>query len=1128
MKKNIRGQLIMLSKRILYGFIFQLIFCTVLLANSGKAQRKNIDQIKVSVRVENTPLEAVFINIEKQTGFAFTYNTGSVDVLQHVDLDVDQKTVYEVLQEISNQTDVRFIQINDNIHVKAQQRGSREGVSIAEPIRADVTGKVLDEFGQPLPGVTIIIEGTTRGTVTDLEGNYEIAAEEGEVLVFSFIGFKDERVTVQSQSTVNVTMLEDEKSLDEVVVVGYGEQKKADLIGAVSQLSADKIDNRQVTSTSNILTGQVPGVTVIQRGGRPGASGGQINIRGVGSFGAGTNPLILVDGIPTNSFNEIDPNDIESISVLKDASSAAIYGARAANGVILVTTKMGKGEKANVSYSGYVGFQQATEYPEFVNSWEFAELYNEADGNQVYTAEDIQKYRDGSDPDNYPNTDFIGQVFTKKPVQTAHNLTINGGSKTSKYNLSFGYLFQDGLVVNNNYSRYNVRMNLENDLGPKLKLTSRLALINSLINEPSAPATLDVTDMVGIIGQSIRFPSIYVDRYSNGDYGLGVVGKGTPVSYLNNESFFKSKSLDINANLKLDYQLTKSFKISMIGAYNQSTGDDKRLLATQRLNSSITLGPNILTVNADKNYYKTFQLVGDYDKIFGLHKINVLAGYSYEDNLNELTSASRDKLANNDLTQLDVGAPDNQKNSGTASEWALMSFFGRIKYDYVEKYLFEATMRYDGSSRFPTEEKFALFPSAAIGWRISEEGFLKDKTSWLDDLKLKASYGILGNQNIGNYPYQNTLNLDQNYSFGGIVSTGVVRNVITDSTLHWESTRTVDIGMDVSLWQGKVSFGATYFNRFTYDILNSPTSSVSSIVGFGLSQQNSGELRNSGIEMDLTYRHTAEKFGFWASGNLTIINNEIIDLGVGNIAQPNGLVGNGNSLFIGYPMNIYYGYQADGLFVNEEEVSNWPTMSAINPNPKPGDIRYKDISGPDGVPDGKVDPTYDRTVLGSQIPKYNFGLNLGANFKGFDLSMLIQGVAQVKGYLSGDAGFAFNNQGGVQKWQMEERWTAENPDRNAGYPRLEFVSNAGTPNTLMSSFWTLNGSYLKLRNVQLGYSLSDAALDKLKLSRLRMYVSAENIFTWSNYRRGWDPEVNTARAYYPILGNYTFGVNLQF
>ena len=441
----------MLSKRVLYAFSLQLIFCSIILANTGNAQRKSIDQVYVSFKAEEMTLSQFVKQIERQTDFRFTYNPNLVPLQKTVDVDIKNGTVYQLLESLIIQTNLSFVQVNDNIHVRPRDPSIPEGVRIENEALNAISGMVTDINGIGIPGVTVIVEGTTRGTVTDVDGNFTINVESGDVLLFSFIGYKSQRIQVQNQSSVNIVLKEDEKALEEVVVVGYGEQKKADVIGAVSQLSSKNIENRQVANVSNILTGQIPGVTVIQRGGRPGASGGQINIRGVGSFGAGTVPLILVDGIPTNTFNELDPNDIESISVLKDASSAAIYGARAANGVILVTTKTGSGEKVQVSYNGYIGFQQATSYPEFVNSWEFAKLFNEAEGSDVYTSEDIQKFKDGSDRENYPNSDFIGQVFTKKPIQTQSNLTINGGSKTSKYNLSLGYLFQDGLVIKNNY-----------------------------------------------------------------------------------------------------------------------------------------------------------------------------------------------------------------------------------------------------------------------------------------------------------------------------------------------------------------------------------------------------------------------------------------------------------------------------------------------------------------------------------------------------------------------------------------------------------------------------------------------------------------------------------------------------
>jgi TonB-linked SusC/RagA family outer membrane protein len=998
-----------------------------------------------------------------------------------------------------------------------------------------ISGKVLDEQGEAMPGVSVVLKGTTTGTATDVEGGYSLNLPDGNgTLVFSFIGYITQEIPVNNRSNIDVSLSQDVQSLQEVVVVGYGSQKKQDVIGSVSQVSADRINNRPVTQLSNALTGQMPGVTIIQRSGQPGASAGEINIRGVGSFGAGTNPLILVDGIPVNSFNEVDPNDVESISVLKDASSAAIYGARAANGVILVTTKAGKDEETRVSYNGYVGFQRATAYPEMVNSWEYAQLFNEASASQAYSEEDIQKFRDGSDPDNFPNTDFIDAVFSKKGVQTGHNITIGSGSKIGQYNLSFGYLFQDGIVVKNNYSRYNVRLNLTSTISSKLKLTTRLAAINSTANEPNAPATLDFNGVNGIISNAVRYPAIYAGRLSTGYYGLGVVQKGTPISFLESESFLKNKNQNLSANTQLDWNVLDDLKLSFIGAYTQTGTNEKSFLASQVLNPTLTLGPNQLFINTSSTNYKTLQALADYNKQFNKHGIGILLGTSYEDSRLEYLTASRDKLPGNELTELNVGAPDNQKNTGYAAEWALHSVFGRLRYNFASKYLVEGTVRYDGSSRFPASQKYALFPSVAVGWRLAEEGFIKNNIPWLTDLKLKASYGVLGNQNIQTngvqnyYPYQRTLNTGVNYPIGGTVAPGVALTQLTDPNLHWESTRTADIGIEGSVFQNKLSFSATYFDRYTYDILYSPEASVSTVLGFTLSQQNTGKVKNRGWEFTVGHNHAIGGFSYNIGANLTILNNEVYDLGVGNIQQPNGLVGNGSTLFLGYPMDLYYGYVADGIFVNQEDVTGWANMKAINPAAQPGDIRYKDLSGPEGVPDGKVDATYDRVVLGSRIPKYTFGMNVGATFKGFDLNVLLQGTAKAKGLLNNYAGYAFNNFGTVQRWQMEERWTAENPRADAGYPRLELISNSGTPNTLVSSFWTLDASYVRLKNVQIGYSLDKNLISKIGLGALRVYVGGENMLTWNKYRKGWDPEINSSGAYYPILANYTFGINATF
>lgn len=1005
----------------------------------------------------------------------------------------------------------------------------RVGSTVAPAtIAFQVSGVVTDEEGQALPGASILVKGSTNGTVTDANGKYTLSIPDGNVtLVFSYIGYIAQEIPVNGRANLSVTLLKDVKSLSEVVVVGYGTQSKTQVIGSIAQLNGEKINNRTVTQLSQGLTGQMPGVTVIQRSGQPGSSGGAIQIRGVGSFTASTTPLILIDGIPANSFNNVDPNDVESISVLKDASSAAIYGARAANGVILVTTKTGKQGKMRVSYNGYVGVQKMTATPQFVSSAEYAQLINEAVPNS-YTDAQIELFRNGSDRDSYPNSDFVAATFKKKATQTGHNLSISNGTENTQYLLSFGYLGQNGILDKNNFNRYNIRLNLTNNLSKKLKLTTRLSGIQSTDNQPAPPTTLDFTDMGGIISNAVRIPAVYPVRYQNGDWGTGVSNKGTSVSYLQNDSFYKGKSTDLGANVRLDYKIINDLTFSLLGGVTQLNQRGTRFLASQRLNSTITLGPSSLNETIDNSNYRTLQAFADYKTNIGDHEIGALAGYSFETSLSESLAQGRGNLPSNSVTVISAGDASAQTTSGSASEWALESYFGRAQYNYRRKYLAEGSVRYDGSSRFPTSRKYALFPSVAVGWRISEETFMKNSLPWLDELKIRASRGTLGNQNIGNYPYQNVLATGYNYSFGGVINTGVARTTITDTTLHWESTRTTDVGIEGSIFKRLLSFSVTYFDKYTYNILVSPASSVAQVLGFTVGQKNSGKLSNKGWEFTLEHRHKFRDFSYSIGSNLTYTRNTVLDLGVGNVKQPNGLVGNGSDLFIGYPLQLYYGYVADGLFTNQDDINTWANQTAIAPNPKPGDIRYKDISGPDGKPDGKVDAVYDRTLLGSTIPKFTYGINLTANYKGFDLGVLLQGVGGVNGYLNNYVGWAFYNYGNIQRWQMEERWTAANPDRNAGYPRLEVISNTGTNNTLVSSFWVLNGSYLRLKNVQLGYTIPSAITRKLKVSSIRLYANGENLKLWSNYRKGWDPEINTGGAYYPIMANYTFGLNLNF
>lgn len=1073
---------------------------------------------KINLSLSDVTLEEAIKTIEANTQFVFFFSNSAVDMTKHVDLNVKNGNIKEVLNQILSSYKYR---IEDNKIVllgEVQQDGK-------------IWGVVSDAFG-PIAGANVVVKGTTNGTITDMDGRFSLDAPKGAKLQISYIGYITKELTVDTKTDYVIELVEDSQALEEVVVVGYGTEKKVNVIGSIAQIGSEKLENRSTPQLSNVLTGQMAGVTVIQRSGRPGNSGGEIRVRGVGSFGGESNKsdaLVLIDGIP-GKLNDVSSEDVESISVLKDASTAAIYGSRAANGVILVTTKTGKEGKVSVGYNGYVGFNTPTALPEFVDTWQYATLYNEAVGREAYTQEEIQKFRDGSDPDHYANARYLDEVFSRKGLQTGHDVTINGGNAENKYMVSFGYLKQNGIVEKNDYQRYNARVNLINEILPGLKLTSRLSGVYGNRKEPMAPGGDDADNMLVLIQKALRFPGLTPTILSDGSFGAGRELHGTPAGWIKSDSFYENPEFSLNANVRLDYNPIKDLQLSAIGAYTYTNGEERTYRSTMKLSGDRVLGPSELKHKMGKTIYKTFQATAEYNKTIGEHTFGILAGYSWEQEDYRYVQGSRDKFPGNDLPYLNAGSPDNQKSEGTGNAWAIQSGFGRLRYNFNERYLFESTVRYDGSSRFPQSKKFGFFPSVAAGWRLSEENFFKENESlgFISNLKLKVSWGRLGNQNIGNYPYQSVYELGQNYPFGDTYTQGAAVTTAVDPTIKWEETETIDGGLEAVFWNGLLSVNASYFNRRTYDILYKPSGSVSTILGQKISEMNTGELKNFGWEFEVGHRNKIGDVSYNVNANLSIIKNKLTTLGVGNVEQLNGMVGNGSDLFIGYPIQMYYGYVSDGVFLDENDIKSWYDQSKVTPNPQPGDIRYKDISGPDGVPDGKIDPNYDRVYLGSRIPKFTFGLNLGVEYKGLDLSVLLQGVAGVTGMLDGFAGWAFRGDGNIQKWQAEGRFDPANPTRYPAYPRLEDLSNSTTPNIVTSDFWTQDASYIRLKNIQLGYTFPKKMLQAAKISNLRVYVQAENPLCWNKYKPGWDPEINTSGNYYPILATYTFGVNFKF
>lgn len=1073
---------------------------------------------KINLSLSDVTLAEAIRSIEANTQFVFFFNNSAIDMTKHVNLNVKNGNIKEVLNQILSSYTYR---IEDNKIVllgEVQQDGK-------------ITGVVSDAFG-PIAGANVVVKGTTNGTITDMNGNFSLDVPKGSKLQISYIGYITKELIVGDKTNYSIQLAEDSQALDEVVVVGYGTEKKVNVIGSIAQIGSEKLENRSTPQLSNALTGQMAGVTVIQRSGRPGNSGGEIRVRGVGSFGGESNKsdaLVLIDGIP-GKLNDVSSEDVESISVLKDASTAAIYGSRAANGVILVTTKTGKEGKVSVGYNGYVGFNTPTALPEFVDTWQYATLYNEAVGREAYTQEEIRKFRDGSDPDHYANARYLDEVFSRKGLQTGHDVTVNGGNAENKYMVSFGYLKQNGIVEKNDYQRYNARVNLINEILPGLKLTSRLSGVYGNRKEPMAPGGDDASNMLILIQKALRFPGLTPTVLSDGTFGAGRELHGTPAGWIKSDSFYENPEFSLNANVRLDYNPIKDLQLSAIGAYTYTNGEERTYRSTMKLSGDRVLGPSELKHKMGKTIYKTFQATAEYNKTIGGHTFGILAGYSWEQEDYRYIQGSRDKFPGNDLPYLNAGSPDNQKSEGTGNAWAIQSGFGRLRYNFNERYLFESTVRYDGSSRFPQSKKFGFFPSVAAGWRLSEENFFKENESlgFISNLKLKVSWGRLGNQNIGNYPYQSVYELGQNYPFGDTYTQGAAVTTAVDPTIKWEETETVDGGLEAVFWNGLLSVNASYFNRRTYDILYKPSGSVSTILGQKISEMNTGELKNFGWEFEVGHRNKIGDVSYNVNANLSIIKNKLVTLGVGNVEQLNGLVGNGSDLFIDYPIQMYYGYVSDGVFLDEKDIKSWHDQSKVTPNPQPGDIRYKDISGPDGVPDGKIDPNYDRVYLGSRIPKFTFGLNLGVEYKGLDLSVLLQGVAGVTGMLDGFAGWAFRGDGNIQKWQAEGRFDPANPTRYPAYPRLEDLSNSTTPNIVTSDFWTQDASYIRLKNIQLGYTFPKKMLQAAKISNLRVYVQAENPLCWNKYKPGWDPEINTSGNYYPILATYTFGVNFKF
>jgi TonB-dependent starch-binding outer membrane protein SusC len=1055
---------------------------------------------------DNIKLRELLDIIQTQSSYKFLYRSDLVNST-YVKIHVSNVSLQDALNAALDKTSLTYQMLDDKLIVVS----SREATD--SPTHK-ITGTVIDEStGETLLGVSVFVEGTKIGVVTDLNGKFTInSPSSSSALVFSYIGYISKKTSIGKQTTIKVALEQDTKKLDEVVVVGYGTQKKVNLTGAVASVSSAALESRPITQTSQALAGLVSGVSVSQGSGRPGNDGAEIRIRGVGTFsGAGKDPLVLIDGLAA-SINDIDPNNIKSISVLKDAASASIYGNRAANGVILIETKRGEKGKLQVSYNNYVGWQKVTALPEFLDSWEYATMKNVANPNS-YTAEQIAKYKDGSDPDNYPNVPHLKNLLnTGSGFQTSHNLNFTGGDEKNSYLFTLGYLNQNGLLAKNEFSRYNFGLNFDSKIKENLKLKVDLNGYSQNTDEPRSTG-----DMTNMIGYAVREAPIYAGKKSDGTYGYQ--DDYAPEAWMSSESFTNRKAKNFLGGMELSWEPIKGLTLSGKAGYKYYSWTDQWFQSTFVFDKSKTISPNKLSVSSGDNSLLTLQSLLRYTKSIDKHNFTALAGYSQESYREDATSAFRDNFPNNLLYEMNAGAGSNMQNSGSGSEWALRSYFGRLNYDFNGKYLFEANARYDGTSRFPTSGRWGLFPSVSAGWRISEESFIKDNLTWIDNLKLRASWGKLGNQNIGTYPYQNVLSTGQNYSFGGTLASGIALTTLANANVTWETTAVTDLGFDLSILKDKLSVTFDYFDKTTSDILYKK--SVSNVLGLGVNEYNAGELNNKGIEIILNYHTSIGKLNIGFAPNFSYVKNKVTKLADGQLKDI------GAGLYVGQSMYPIYGYVADGIFKDAADVASYPTQPIAG---QPGVIRFKDISGPDGVPDGKVDATYDRTQIGNTIPKYYYGATITADYKGFDLSILLQGLGGYEKQMGSYMAFAFYNSGQIQRWQADGAWTEANPNPNAIYPKLSSL-NMGSENVQTSTFWNRNASFLRLKNLQIGYTIPKSIIHKLGINNLRIFYSGQNLFTFNHFYKGWDPEMYQATgdnpSFYPITAVHTFGLNVK-
>ncbi|WP_437920091.1 SusC/RagA family TonB-linked outer membrane protein [Sphingobacterium sp. LRF_L2] len=1011
----------------------------------------------------------------------------------------------------------RFDYLVPDTHIERSTSMNKKEVVDVEGFESQelVRGGVVDSTGRGLSGAEITNLKTKETSVSDAKGGYVIAASPSDLLRVRLIGFETREI--EASNAGSIVLQVKSSALDEVVVVGYGTQKRTNVTGAVSTVQFDESTiSRPNLNLSSALVGASAGLNISQTSAAPGAEGFTVLVRGVGTMNDAS-PLVVIDGVP-GTLNDVNPNDVQSISILKDASSSAIYGSRAANGVILVTTRRGKEGNFIATYNGYMGVQGVAKDVDFISDMAtHMELVNESEGREKYSTELIDEWRRESAAGNplYPNTDWYDEML-KSSLLSEHNLAIRGGGQKSSFAMSLGYLENKGVIDNSGFKRYNFRLNAD------AKVKDVLTLGTNIFGSWSNRDVLDVASFFSSIRNTT--PGV-IPVYEDGRYGgemfSGLPAGSNPRAYVDNITgdierqklgmkFFGIvnilKNLEWESSFGFNYANNRDWEyVRPYSLWNLQT--DFQYQEKPSVNS---------LYNASRRDYSTIlnTLLRFRESFGGKHNLAALIGFDQQYNrMDDFDAKKNDIFGNNAIYVLDAGA-NLESITGTATDDALQSYFGRLNYDYEGRYLFEANARYDGSSRFAKENRWGFFPSFSAGWRVTEEAFAKPLKAVFDDFKVRGSWGKLGNNRIGDYTYQVVYG-SYLYPFGGQLQQSVAPKELANSKIKWETTTISNIGVDLAMFKNKLTFTFEYFDKTTSDILTQIP--IPRVLGnFSPPWQNIAEMTNKGFEFQLGYQGKVNDFRYHINGNLSTVRNKVTKFNEDRSISGTNITLEGN------PYGSFYVLEFDRILQSQSEIDQlladgYTFGTYVGGQPQPGDMLYRDTNG------DKVFNEEDRVIKGySALPKFTYGLNFNIGYKNIDLNVVGQGVGGVRQYWGNDGFNTFNiNEGFLQRTKILERWTEENP--STVYPRLR--TSASALNTAYSDYWLHNTSYFRIKSIQLGYTLPSKVLSKFKFERLRIYGNLENYFTFTSFD-GYNPE--NASISYPLMKQWVIGLNASF